>query len=163
MDGVPPSNDDANARDGSDSAPATAADAIAAHEPTTPVTAGQPRLQPYRGAAAGPAAVTTALGYTIRQAGVFRGLRTLLKVNQRDGFDCPSCAWPDPDDRSMAEFCENGARAVADEATRHRVDAEFFAGTSIRSNFLCSLGHGDASVLFPRSPRFDFDEMAKII
>jgi 3-hydroxypropanoate dehydrogenase len=43
------------------------------------------------------------------------------------------------------------------------VDAEFFAGTNIRSNFLCSLGYGDASVLFPRSPRFDFDEMAKII
>jgi 3-hydroxypropanoate dehydrogenase len=43
------------------------------------------------------------------------------------------------------------------------VDREFFAGTSIKSNFLCSLGYGDASVLFPRSPRFDFDEMAKII
>lgn len=43
------------------------------------------------------------------------------------------------------------------------VDAEFFAGTKIKSNFLCSLGYGDASVLFPRSPRFDFDEMAKIL
>ena len=43
------------------------------------------------------------------------------------------------------------------------VDAEFFAGTNIKSNFLCSLGYGDASVLFPRSPRFNFDEMAKII
>jgi 3-hydroxypropanoate dehydrogenase len=43
------------------------------------------------------------------------------------------------------------------------VDREFFAGTNVKSNFLCSLGHGDASVLRPRSPRFDFDEMAKII
>jgi 3-hydroxypropanoate dehydrogenase len=43
------------------------------------------------------------------------------------------------------------------------VDAEFFAGTNIRSNFLCSLGYGDPSVLFPRSPRFAFDEMAKIL
>jgi 3-hydroxypropanoate dehydrogenase len=43
------------------------------------------------------------------------------------------------------------------------VDREFFAGTNVKSNFLCNLGHGDASVLFPRSPRFDFDEMAKII
>jgi 3-hydroxypropanoate dehydrogenase len=43
------------------------------------------------------------------------------------------------------------------------VNAEFFAGTKIKSNFLCSLGYGDASVLFPRSPRFDFDEMAKIL
>jgi 3-hydroxypropanoate dehydrogenase len=43
------------------------------------------------------------------------------------------------------------------------VDREFFAGTSIKSNFLCSLGYGDASVLFPRSPRFAFDEMARIV
>ncbi len=43
------------------------------------------------------------------------------------------------------------------------VDREFFAGTSIKSNFLCSIGYGDASGLFPRSPRFSFDEMAKII
>jgi 3-hydroxypropanoate dehydrogenase len=43
------------------------------------------------------------------------------------------------------------------------VDREFFAGTNIKSNFLCSLGYGDASVLFPRSPRFAFDEMARII
>jgi 3-hydroxypropanoate dehydrogenase len=43
------------------------------------------------------------------------------------------------------------------------VDREFFAGTNVKSNFLCNLGHGDASVLFPRSPRLDFDEMAKII
>ena len=43
------------------------------------------------------------------------------------------------------------------------VDREFFADTSIKSNFLCSLGYGDASVLFPRSPRFDFDEMARIV
>jgi len=43
------------------------------------------------------------------------------------------------------------------------VDREFFAGTNIKSNFLCNLGHGDGEKLFPRSPRFDFDEMAKII
>jgi len=43
------------------------------------------------------------------------------------------------------------------------VDRDFFAGTNIKSNFLCSLGHGDASVLLPRSPRFSFDEMARIV
>ena len=43
------------------------------------------------------------------------------------------------------------------------IDRDFFAGTNIKSNFLCSLGHGDASVLFPRSPRFSFDEMARIL
>jgi 3-hydroxypropanoate dehydrogenase len=43
------------------------------------------------------------------------------------------------------------------------IDADFFAGTNIKSNFLCSLGYGDASLLFPRSPRFSFDEMARIV
>ena len=43
------------------------------------------------------------------------------------------------------------------------VDREFFAGTNVRSNFLCNLGYGDGSALFPRSPRFDFDEMAQIL
>jgi 3-hydroxypropanoate dehydrogenase len=43
------------------------------------------------------------------------------------------------------------------------VDREFFAGTNVKSNFLCSLGYGDASMLFPRSPRFAFDEMARIV
>jgi 3-hydroxypropanoate dehydrogenase len=43
------------------------------------------------------------------------------------------------------------------------VDRDFFAGTNVKSNFLCSRGYGDASVLFPRSPRFGFDEMARII
>ena len=54
-----------------------------------------------------------------RDMGVKRSLKTLLSLNQKDGFDCPSCAWPDPDgDRKTAEFCENGAKAVAGEATR---------------------------------------------
>ena len=54
-----------------------------------------------------------------RDMGVKRSLKTLLSLNQKDGFDCPSCAWPDPDDeRKTAEFCENGAKAVASEATR---------------------------------------------
>ena len=43
------------------------------------------------------------------------------------------------------------------------VDRDFFSGTNVKSNFLCNLGYGDASVLFPRSPRFSFDEMARII
>jgi molybdopterin-dependent oxidoreductase alpha subunit len=65
--------------------------------------------------------------------GVRRGLATLLKMNHVDGFDCPSCAWPDPDpgERKVAEFCENGAKAVAWEATRKRVRPEFFAEHSL--------------------------------
>jgi molybdopterin-dependent oxidoreductase alpha subunit len=64
--------------------------------------------------------------------GLLRSLKALMEVNHKGGFDCPSCAWPDPDgDRSPAEFCENGAKAVAWEATRKRVGPEFFAKHSI--------------------------------
>jgi molybdopterin-dependent oxidoreductase alpha subunit len=66
------------------------------------------------------------------EMGLTRTFRTLLKVNQTDGFDCPSCAWPDPDgERKTAEFCENGAKAVASEATRSRVTPDFFREHSI--------------------------------
>ncbi|WP_261562589.1 FdhF/YdeP family oxidoreductase, partial [Frankia tisae] len=58
-----------------------------------------------------------------------RSVRTLRLVNQDHGFDCPGCAWPEPapGERSAVEFCENGAKAVAEEATRSRVTGEFFA------------------------------------
>ena len=66
------------------------------------------------------------------EMGISRGVRTLLKLNQKDGFDCPGCAWPEPDDeRSHAEFCENGAKHVADEATTKRVTPEFFEKWSV--------------------------------
>src|SRR6266851_784402 len=69
---------------------------------------------------------------TWNEMGVARGVRTLLKLNQKTGFDCPGCAWPEPDDeRSRAEFCENGAKHVADEATTKRVTPEFFTRWSI--------------------------------
>jgi molybdopterin-dependent oxidoreductase alpha subunit len=64
--------------------------------------------------------------------GISRGVRALLQVNQTNGFDCQSCAWPSPDsDRHVFEFCENGAKAVADEATLRRADREFFARHSV--------------------------------
>jgi molybdopterin-dependent oxidoreductase alpha subunit len=64
--------------------------------------------------------------------GAVRTFRTLLKLNQKEGFDCPSCAWPDPDGhRKPAEFCENGAKAVASEATTARATPEFFAAHGI--------------------------------
>ena len=44
-----------------------------------------------------------------------------------------------------------------------KVDAEFFAGSSVKSNFLCNLGYGDASKLFPRNPRLDFDEVCQLL
>jgi molybdopterin-dependent oxidoreductase alpha subunit len=84
-------------------------------------------------AAAGVTGVRVALQRSIKQMGLTRSTRTLLKLNQADGFDCMSCAWPDPDPehRHTAEFCENGAKAVAEEATRKRATPEFFAEHSI--------------------------------
>jgi molybdopterin-dependent oxidoreductase alpha subunit len=81
---------------------------------------------------AGLPAVITATRHAQRQMGVARSLLTLLNVNQSSGFDCPGCAWPEPDKRHIAEFCENGAKAVAEEATSRRVTAEFFARHSVR-------------------------------
>ncbi|HEU5152740.1 MAG TPA: FdhF/YdeP family oxidoreductase [Iamia sp.] len=81
--------------------------------------------------AAGVPAVLHSVAHSVREMGVGRSLTSLLKVNQVDGFDCPGCAWPDPDRRSQTEFCENGAKAVAEEATRRRVTGRFFARHSI--------------------------------
>src|SRR5690606_6970332 len=79
--------------------------------------------------AAGLPGVVHGLGAAVSQMGVARSARTLLRVNQAGGFDCPGCAWPEPPPgaRSHAEFCENGAKAVAEEATKRRVTPEFFA------------------------------------
>ncbi|AZG43984.1 FdhF/YdeP family oxidoreductase [Gordonia insulae] len=82
--------------------------------------------------AAGVPAVAVALARGVEQMGALRTARTLTKLNQRDGFDCPGCAWPEtPGHRKHAEFCENGAKAVAEEATRRRVTPEFFATHSV--------------------------------
>ena len=57
--------------------------------------------------------------------------KALLSLNQSDGFDCPGCAWGDPEHGSSFEFCENGVKAVAWEATRARVTPEFFVQHSV--------------------------------
>src|SRR6195952_346926 len=86
-----------------------------------------------KGWAAGIPAVYEALKDIAEEAGVLRGLGASLKMNQKGGFDCSSCAWPDPDDdRSpIAEYCENGAKALAEEATTKKIGAEFFAENSV--------------------------------
>jgi len=83
--------------------------------------------------AAGVPAVMHSLEQLVRDASVLRGGRALFSMNQFDGFDCPSCAWPDPDhDRSkIAEYCENGAKALAEEATSKTIGAEFFREHSV--------------------------------
>jgi molybdopterin-dependent oxidoreductase alpha subunit len=70
--------------------------------------------------------VAKALHTALKAMGPVRAARTLARVNQRDGFDCPGCGWPEADDRHVAEFCENGVKAVAEEATKDRVTRAFF-------------------------------------
>ncbi|GLZ32713.1 formate dehydrogenase subunit alpha [Lentzea sp. NBRC 105346] len=82
--------------------------------------------------AAGIPGVMVSLQRGVEQMGVTRTVKTLRLLNQREGFDCPGCAWPEPQGhRRMAEFCENGAKAVAEEATKRRVTREFFKNHSI--------------------------------
>ncbi|MFE0760817.1 FdhF/YdeP family oxidoreductase [Streptomyces smyrnaeus] len=85
-----------------------------------------PRVAAPARAAAGLPAVGHSLRMARQQMGVKRTALTLLRVNQKDGFDCPGCAWPEGDKRHTAEFCENGAKAVAEEATTRRVTRDFF-------------------------------------
>ncbi|MFM9036009.1 MAG: FdhF/YdeP family oxidoreductase [Mycobacterium sp.] len=86
------------------------------------------RIGPPKTSAAGVPAVLVALRRSLAQMGAVRTVTTLGGVNQRDGFDCPGCAWPEPPGgRKRLEFCENGAKAVAEEATRRVVTPEFFA------------------------------------
>ena len=78
-----------------------------------------------------PAIVSTAK-HALAEMGPVRAVRTLARLNQTDGFDCPGCAWPDPDERrSAVEFCENGAKHVASEATRKRIGKRFFKKWSV--------------------------------
>ncbi|MFN7312431.1 MAG: FdhF/YdeP family oxidoreductase [Bacteroidota bacterium] len=83
--------------------------------------------------AAGIPAVISAVKHVFSEMDPLRGTKALLKVNQKDGFDCPGCAWPDPDDdRSpIAEYCENGAKAIAEEATTKALWAKFFEENSV--------------------------------
>jgi hypothetical protein len=90
------------------------------------------KLGKHKEVAAGIPAVISSMRYALRETGLIRGARLLTTMNQKDGFDCTSCAWPDPDEhRSVAEFCENGAKAVLDEGTVKRVTSDFFKKHSV--------------------------------
>ncbi|HUF03518.1 MAG TPA: FdhF/YdeP family oxidoreductase [Aridibacter sp.] len=82
--------------------------------------------------AAGLTSVLNALKYAYGKMGLLRGTKALANLNQFGGVDCQSCAWADPDDeRKRNEYCENGARAMADEATKRLVDGRFFAESTV--------------------------------
>ncbi len=92
------------------------------------------KLGPPKKNAAGVPAVVESFRQVFGEAGIIRGLKALNKLNQKGGFDCPSCAWPDPDDErsGIAEYCENGAKAIAEEATAKKLQADFFAANSVQ-------------------------------
>ncbi len=91
------------------------------------VTVGRPKTE-----AAGVRAVLVSLRRSLAEMGPVRTAAAWLRLNQRDGFDCPGCAWPEEHGgRKFAEFCENGAKAVAEEATRRVVTPDFFARHSV--------------------------------
>lgn len=100
--------------------------------PTNDIDESELSVTAPKSQAAGVTAVAVALKRSVEEMGVVRTARTLARVNQVHGFDCPGCAWPEPSGhRRPAEFCENGAKAVAEEATLRTVTPEFFATHSI--------------------------------
>ena len=84
-------------------------------------------------AAAGMPAVFSGVKHILNEMSVGRGIKALKSLNQMEGYDCPGCAWPDPDRErsSLGEFCENGIKAVAEEATTKKLDATFFTNHSV--------------------------------
>lgn len=86
------------------------------------------KLTPPKEKAVGMPAVTSAIKHVSEELGIWQGVKLLNKMNQKEGFDCPGCAWPDPDTKrsALGEYCENGAKAIAEEATTKRVSPEFF-------------------------------------
>jgi len=97
--------------------------------PTEPqqAPAEKPVFAPYDAPAGGWGALHATARALREQSVELKGSRALLSMNQPEGFDCPGCAWPDPRHTSSFEFCENGAKAVTWELTKHRVTREFFA------------------------------------
>ncbi|MCW5860256.1 MAG: FdhF/YdeP family oxidoreductase, partial [Caldilineales bacterium] len=88
--------------------------------------ADQEKIKPYDHPAGGWGSLITGVRHVARQEAVTQTVKSLLRVNQPDGFDCPGCAWPEPKQGHTFEFCENGIKAVAWEATGKRVTPEFF-------------------------------------
>ena len=83
--------------------------------------------------AAGFKAIASSFEHIAKEVGLVKGIGLLAKMNQKDGFDCPGCAWPDPDEKRafLAEYCENGAKAISEEATKNRVSPLFFSSHKV--------------------------------
>ena len=99
----------------------------------TPADALKLKISKPKKSAAGIPAAFSSMRHGVKKMGIVKTVKTLTMVNQKQGFDCPGCAWPDPEHRTSFEFCENGAKAVADEAMKANVTPEFFSKHSIES------------------------------
>ena len=101
--------------------------------PENPESLLKMRLGKVSDAAAGITGVKVAVQHVFSEMGPSRGLKALFNLNQKGGIDCPSCAWPDPDDdrSAIGEYCENGAKAIAEEATSKKLTAAFFKENSV--------------------------------
>ncbi|MDZ4716303.1 MAG: FdhF/YdeP family oxidoreductase [Cytophagales bacterium] len=91
------------------------------------------KLSAPKDSAAGMSAVYSSVKHVLGEMNVGRGIRALKSLNQKDGYDCPGCAWPDPDDErsALGEFCENGAKAIAEEATTKKLTDGFFRENAV--------------------------------
>lgn len=99
----------------------------------TPISEEEIRIKPPQKKAGGLPSVQTAIGQVQKYMGVQTARKTLFKLNQFGGIDCPGCAWPDPDDErsKLGEYCENGVKAIAEEASNKSIGADFFAQHSV--------------------------------
>lgn len=91
------------------------------------------RLEKPKESAVGVPAIVSTMKHISEEMGVWEGIKVLNKMNKKDGFDCPGCAWPDPDGHrsTLGEYCENGAKAIAEEATNKKLGPDFFAKYSV--------------------------------
>lgn len=102
--------------------------------PENPETfTGKIKITAPKTVAAGMPAVLSSAKHVFGEMSIARGMKALLDLNQKNGFDCPGCAWPDPDDErsGIAEYCENGAKAIAEEATSKKLTTDFFTQNSV--------------------------------
>ncbi len=97
----------------------------------SPLEDAPARVSPAKTVAAGAPAVLASVRHAAAEMGVTRSVRVLRQLNQKSGFDCTGCAWPDPELPALAEFCENGVKAAAAAATKQRATPAFFGAWSI--------------------------------
>ncbi|KQM16436.1 hypothetical protein ASF83_11475 [Plantibacter sp. Leaf171] len=104
---------------------------MTAEPPVEDVTDAAIKVSDPKHVAVGLPGILHSMEPALRQLGPLRTAELLTSINQRGGFDCMSCAWPDPDDRKKLEFCENGAKAVIWEATPIVIPSAFWAEHSL--------------------------------